>query len=83
MMLTVQFVEDLVLVNTCLAELPELLKLHTSDMNVIKANKHIIWSINALRKIKTAVSENKYSFQHQVALSSEQQKLVGSKCASL
>ena len=46
-------------------------------MNVIKANKHIIWSINALRQIKTALSENKYSFQHQVALSSEQQKLVG------
>ena len=45
-------------------------------MNVIKANKHIIWSINELHKIKTDVSENKYSFQHQVALSSGQQKLM-------
>ena len=46
-------------------------------MKVIKANKHIIRSITALCKIKTAVSENKYSFQHQVALSSGQQKPLG------
>ena len=67
-MLTVQFVEDLVLVNRCLAKLSKLLKtLQKPDVNVIKANKHILWSINGLDKIKTAVSESKVSFQPQVA----------------
>jgi len=79
-MSTVQFVEDLVLVNTCLAELSELSEiLQKRDMNVMTANKHILWSISDLRKIKTAVAENKFSFQHQVSQSSdsEQQKFMG------
>ena len=48
-------------------------------MNVINANKHILWSINALEKVKTAVCENKFSFQHQVAQTSdsEPQKFMG------
>ena len=67
-MSTVEFVEDLVIVNTCLAQLSELSEtLQKRDMNVMMANKHILWSINALKKIKTAVTENKFSFQHQVA----------------
>ena len=79
-MSTIQFVEDLVLVNTCLAELSELSEtLQKRDMNVINANKHILWSINALKKVKTAVCENKFSFQHQVAQTSdsEPQKFMG------
>ena len=75
-MLTVRFVEDLVLVNTCLAELPGLSKTTYTRHECNKANKHIMRSINSLCKMRTAVSENKYSFRHQVALSSEQQKLV-------
>ena len=79
-MSTIQFVEDLLLVNTCLAELSELSEtLQKRDMNVINANKHILWSINALKKVKTAVCENKFSFQHQVAQTSdsEPQKFMG------
>ena len=53
-MSTVEFVEDLVIVNTCLAELSELSKtLQKRDMNVIMANgrKRPTEKINAIEKI--------------------------------
>ena len=59
------------------AKLSELLKnVRKRDRNVIKASKHIRWSVNALRKLITAVSKNKFSYRHQGAQSSEQQKLL-------
>ena len=61
---TQNFVDDVALLEDCLGQ-PSLLSetLQERNINIVEANRHIQWTVNALKKIKfAAVEQQKYDF---------------------
>ena len=61
---TQNFVEDVALLKDCLGQLSVLSEtLQERNIDIVEANRHIQWTVNALKKIKfAAVEQQKYDF---------------------
>ena len=61
---TQNFVEDVALLKDCLGQLSVLSEtLQDRNINIVEGNRHVQWTINALKKIKVAaVDQQKYDF---------------------
>ena len=59
---TRNFVEDLALLKDCLGQLSILSEtLQSKDMNILDANRHVKWTVNALVKIKQSMDKYRFS----------------------